>query len=149
MTVIKTGSIKFNFISSYRGMVDYGIQAYNDLLDGKRIEHRAFADPLFDQDGKRQFNYTPEEYKRMVLSTVGYLYRLNGSVDLPFSAEYARVFNQQKRDEYQAGLKRWTEKYPDDLDIYTKDGPTQAKGTCWLVHMGPGEWDLAWAFATL
>jgi len=140
---------QFNFISSYRGMCDYGIQAPGDPLDGHRIEIQTFADPLYGRDGKRQFNYTPEEYDRWVIAALGYMHRLDGSVNEPLSLDYARAFNAQALAEYQAGLERWRDKYPNDVDIYLEHEPFQIKGTCWLVHVGPGEWDLAWAFADL
>jgi len=123
-------AIRFEFISSYAGGVDYRIVRPGHPDNGQRVELRHKIEPLYApwRPGKRWFNYTPTRYAHMVARTKDYMWR-EYNATVPLDLEYARQYNADVRANWEAARA----KYGDDM----VDWPCpQLKGTAYLVKTG-------------
>lgn len=126
----------FRFISTYRGESDF--QVYDDT-GSYRATFRLFAEPY---DSKLH-NYSPENYRLQVVSTVGLLRR--SACDAPIPMETVRAFNawreaeeSERANRIRAEWHRYAET-PQEAEEWIRDTfqRPRVRGTCEWVQ-GPG-----------
>lgn len=106
--------IDFKFIAS-GDTASYEIVRYRHPDHGKQIVTSFHAPALYRPDGSRRLNYTDEEYQRDVVAVAGYMRFEHSSWKQVPDLEYAREFNRQTRESYEASMAKYPDWQPDEI----------------------------------